>query len=329
MIKSFFGTKRWALWAWGGLALLMGLVVFQVEMTVQLNQWYKEFYDILQAASDIEAFWQKMVQFLYIAIPYIFAAIASSYFARHYAFRWRQAITFHYLPYWSSHPGTIEGASQRIQEDTYQFANALESLGLGFFRSVLTLIAFIPILWALSEKITIPWLEAIPGSLVWIAMLTSLGAMLISFLVGIKLPGLEYNNQRVEATYRKHLVYSEDDKSYANLPGMVELFLGLRPNYFRLFNHYTYFNLWSNVYGQVMIVLPYLMMAPSLFGGVITLGAVTQTGNAFGKVNDGFSFFIDRWTDITKFLSVIKRLREFETHLIRLHPDPQSVPAHP
>jgi len=316
MLKSFFATKKWALWAWGGLLVLIALVVFQVEMTVQLNHWYKAFYNILQAAKDVHAFWQKMVEFLYIAIPYIFAAIASSYFARHYAFRWRQAITFYYLPYWSKHPGNIEGASQRIQEDTYQFANALESLGLGLFRSVLTLIAFIPILWELSKDITIAWLEHIPGSLVWIAMLTSLGAMLISFLVGIKLPGLEYNNQLVEATYRKHLVYSEDDKKYANLPAMVELFLGLRPNYFRLFNHYTYFNLWSNIYNQLMIILPYLVMAPSLFGGAITLGVVTQTGNAFGKVNEGFSFFIERWVDITKFLSVIKRLKEFESHLI-------------
>ena len=316
MLKSFFATKKWALWAWGGLFILVALVVFQVEMTVLLNHWYKAFYNILQAAKDVHAFWQKMVEFLYIAIPYIFAAIASSYFARHYAFRWRQAITFYYLPYWSKHPCNIEGASQRIQEDTYQFANALESLGLGLMRSILTLIAFIPILWDLSKDITIAWIEHIPGSLVWIAMLTSIGAMFISFLVGIKLPGLEYNNQLVEATYRKHLVYSEDDKKYASLPAMVELFLGLRPNYFKLFNHYTYFNLWSNIYNQIMIILPYLIMAPSLFNGVITLGVVTQTGNAFGKVNEGFSFFIERWVDITKFLSVIKRLREFEAHLI-------------
>ena len=328
MLKSFFGAKQWALWSWGGLLILMGLVIFQVEMTVELNKWYEAFYNILQTAKDEKAFWQKMVEFLYIAIPYIFAAIASSYFAKHYAFRWRQAITFYYLPYWSSHPTNIEGASQRIQEDTYQFANALESLGLGLFRSVLTLIAFIPILWMLSSKITIPWLAQIPGSLVWIAMLTSFGAMIISFLVGIKLPGLEYTNQKVEATYRKHLVYSEDDKSYANLPVMADLFLGLRPNYFRLFNHYTYFSLWSNIYAQLMIILPYLMMAPSLFSGVITLGVITQTGNAFGRVNEGFGFFIDRWTDITKFLSVIKRLREFESHLIHQHPDPQSIPKY-
>ena len=78
-----------------------------------------------------------------------------------------------------------------------------------------------------------------------------------------------------------------------------------------MFNHYSYFTLWSNLYGQVMIILPYLLMGPSLFAGV-----VTQTGNAFGKVNESFSYLIDHWTEITKFMSVIKRLKEFEKHLI-------------
>lgn len=316
MIKSFFGTKEWALWAWGGLVLLLGITWYQVHLTVLLNEWYKEFYDILQAAKDVDAFWGKMVDFAYIAFPYIFIAVFASYFAQHYAFRWRQAMTYFYLPYWEKAEHQVEGASQRIQQDTYEFAQTLESLGLGLFRALMTLMAFIPILWDLSTKITIPWLSAIEGSLVWVALLTSVGGMLLSFLVGIKLPGLEYNNQKVEAAYRKQLVYSEDDKSFAHMPTLIELFTGLRVNYFRLFNHYTYFRLWSNFYGQAMILMPYLMMGPSLFAGVVTLGFVTQTGNAFGKVNDSFSYLIDRWTDITKFLSVIKRLREFENRLI-------------
>jgi peptide/bleomycin uptake transporter len=70
------------------------------------------------------------------------------------------------------------------------------------------------------------------------------------------------------------------------------------------------------MYGQVMIIVPYLLMGPSLFAGVVALGVVTQTGNAFGKVNDSFSYLIDHWTEITKFISVIKRLKEFESHLI-------------
>lgn len=316
MIKSFFGTKEWALWAWGGLFLLTSMIWGQVELTVKLNEWYGEFYNILQKANDVDAFWASMQEFAYIAITLMAVAVAIYYFTQHYAFRWRQAITYYYLPHWEQTKGNIEGASQRIQEDTYSFSRALESLGLGMFRAMLTLIAFIPILWELSSKITIKWLSIYDGSLVWVALITSIGGIFMSYFVGIKLPGIEYDNQKLEASYRKQLVYSEDDKSFADLPTLVELFTGLRKNYFRMFNHYSYFTLWSAMYSQVMIIVPYLLMGPSLFAGVVTLGAVTQTGNAFGKVNDSFSYLIDHWTEITKFISVIKRLNEFEKRLI-------------
>jgi peptide/bleomycin uptake transporter len=316
MLKSFFGSKEWRLWAWGGLIFLFAITWLQVWYTVQINQWYGVFYDILQKAEDVDAFWASMIDFTFIAIPYIFIAMFSFYFAQHYAFRWRQALTYYYLPHFEKTDKNIEGASQRIQQDTYEFAKSLESLGLGLFKALLTLIAFVPILWGLSEKVSLPIISDYSGSLVWIALLTSIGGIVISYFVGLKLPNLEYNNQKVEAAYRKQLVFAEDDKSFANLPTMFELFTGIRTNYFKIFNHYSYFSLWSNLYGQVMIIVPYLVMAPSLFAGIITLGVVSQTGNAFGKVNDSFSYLIDRWTDITKFLSVIKRLREFEKHLI-------------
>jgi peptide/bleomycin uptake transporter len=317
MINSFFKTQKYKFWAWGGLVFLFLITWGQVYLTVLLNEWYGEFYNILQKAEDIEAFWNSMLKFTYIAIPYIFIAMLVFYFAQHYAFKWREAITEYYIPLWEKCPSNIEGASQRIQQDTYEFAKALESLGLGLFKAILTLIAFIPILWTLSTHITLPIFKDIEGSLVYIALLTSLGGMIISYVVGIKLPGIEYDNQKVEAKYRKQLVYSEDDKSYANSQTLFELFTGLKANYFKLFNHYSYFSLWANLYGQVMIILPYLIMAPSLFVGVITLGIVTQTGNAFGKVNDSFSYLIDHWTDITKFISVIKRLKEFERLLLQ------------
>ena len=46
----------------------------------------------------------------------------------------------------------------------------------------------------------------------YISLTASLGGVLVSWLVGIKLPGLEYNNQVVEAAFRKELVYGEDDR---------------------------------------------------------------------------------------------------------------------
>lgn len=317
MFRTFFLDRRWALWAWGGLAVLMAIVFITVQQTVKLNAWYGQFYDLLQKpeqAGGLDKFWGFMQQFAWIAFPYMLLRSFETYLASHYAFRWRQAMTEAYLPRWQRTAETVEGASQRIQEDCMRFARQTENLGLGFVRAVLTLASFIPILWGLSKGIAIEWLK-FDGSLFWVALTTALGGTVLSWFVGIRLPGLEYNNQRTEAALRKDLVYAEDDRARMTLEGIMELFMGVRFNNFRLFNHYAYFNLWSNLYGQTMIIFPYLIMGPSLFAGVITLGVIQQVGNAFGKVNDAFSYLIDRWTDITELRSIHKRLTEFEKTL--------------
>ena len=100
------------------------------------------------------------------------------------------------------------------------------------------------------------------------------------------------------------------------LPTVLNLFTGVRLNNFRLFNHYAYFHLWSNFYSQTMVIFPYLLMGPSLFTGLITLGVIQQVSNAFGKVNEAFSYLIERWTDITELRSIYKRLTEFEKGLV-------------
>jgi peptide/bleomycin uptake transporter len=237
-----------------------------------------------------------------------------TYLASHFAFRWRQAMTEAYLPRWQKTDASVEGASQRIQEDCMRFARQTENLGLGLVRALLTLLSFIPILWALSAGMAIAWLQ-FEGSLFWVALVTALGGTVISWFVGIRLPGLEYNNQRTEAALRKDLVFAEDERSRMHLPTVLELFMGVRLNNFRLFNHYAYFHLCSNLYSQTMVIFPFLLMGPSLFTGLITLGVIQQVSNAFNKVNDAFSYLIERWTDITELRSIYKRLTEFEKGL--------------
>ncbi len=317
MFRSFFLSRRWALWAWGGLLVLVALVFITVQQTVKLNAWYGEFYDLLQKpeqAGGLEKFWGFMLQFAWIAFPFMLLRSLETYLASHFAFRWRQAMTEDYLPRWQGTEATVEGASQRIQEDCMRFARQTENLGLGLVRALLTLVSFIPILWALSAGMAIAWLQ-FEGSLLWVALVTALGGTVISWFVGIRLPGLEYNNQRTEAALRKDLVYAEDERSRMHLPTVLELFMGVRLNNFRLFNHYAYFHLWSNLYSQMMVIFPFLLMGPSLFTGLITLGVIQQVSNAFGKVNEAFSYLIERWTDITELRSIYKRLSEFEKAL--------------
>jgi peptide/bleomycin uptake transporter len=337
MLRSFFLEKKWRLWSWGGLLLLIASLWFQVQMTVAINTWYGRFYDLLQNAGDyvdkpqegIGLFFSQLVSleyilngfegdlsFVVIAFPYIFLAIFTGWFTRIYGLRWREAMTFNYIPKWQGVESEIEGASQRIQEDCNRFARIIESLGLQVIRALMTLIAFIPILWTLSDKVDIPILRDIEGSLVWFTLIISLGGIVISWFVGIKLPGLEYNNQRVEAAFRKDLVLGEDDKkNYAQTETLLELFTGIRFNYHRLYLHYGYFDGWMTTYDQFMIIAPYLIMGPGLFTGLITLGVMVQVSNAFARVHGGFALFLHNWTTITELRSIWKRLSEFERNL--------------
>ena len=144
-------------------------------------------------------------------------------------------------------------------------------------------------------------------SLVWALFGTGLLAV-----VGIKLPGLEFRNQRVEAAYRKELVYGEDDAERAQPATVVELFDNVRRNYFRLYFHYMYFNVGRIVYLQTDNIFPYIVLAPTIVAGKITLGAMNQILNAFGQVRSSFQFLVNSWSTIVELMSVYKRLRAFE-----------------
>lgn len=339
MIKSYFQNRKWALWAYGVGAGIFLSIYLQVQLTVILNEWYRQFYDLLQDAAqrDISEFWAMLFgfttvphtffgflslpmpnTFMWIAIPYVVIVTATNFVVRHYGFRWRQAITENYVPRWRTVQHEIEGASQRIQEDANRFARIVESLGLQAFRAIMTLIAFLPILWSLSEQVDLPIIRDIPGSLVWAALAISVGGMIISWFVGYFLPGLEYNNQKVEAAFRKELVFGEDDKvRHAQPETLFSLFTGIRYNYFRLYAHYGYFDMWSNLYSQVTSLTPLLMMGPGMFTGAVTIGLLTQVSNAYGRVDGSFSIILDNWTTLTELRSIWKRLHEFEANLDR------------
>lgn len=318
MFRAFYKSKKWALWAYGGGAVLLVSLFIQVQFTVMINEWYGSFYTMLQKATehDVSELWLGIRQFLQIAVPYIVIATITAYFTRIYAFRWREAMTFAYVEKWQKVEEEIEGSSQRIQEDIYRFARIVESLGLQVVRAIMTLFAFLPILWGLSSGVEIPYIKDVPGSLVWLALAVSLGGLIISWFVGIKLPGLEYNNQRVEAAFRKELVYAEDDKvNFGQTPTIIGLFTSLKFNYHRLFLHYGYFDLWLNSFEQVLVIVPFIIMGPGLFTGLITLGVLIQVSNAFDKVRESFSIFISNWTTITELRSIFKRLKEFEVNI--------------
>ncbi len=327
MFRSFFLSREWFLWAWGGMVIIGGGTWYQVQVNVRINEWFGEFYDVVQNALGepgsvtIEQFYGHLATFAQVAGIFIVVAIFLSFFTKHWVFRWRHAMNDFYMSHWAR-LRHIEGASQRVQEDTRRFAAIMETLGSNFLSSVLTLIAFLPILWELSKQVEeVPVLGELDHALVYGAVIFALFGTVVLAAIGIKLPGLEFNNQKVEAAYRKELVYGEDHEERADPPTVRELFLNVRRNYFRLFFHYMYFDVAKWSYLQFGVLVPYIILAPTIVAGTITLGVMQQIVRAFGQVENSFQFLVHSWSTIVELISVYKRLRAFEAAIYD-QPDP-------
>ena len=318
---KFFTNKRWYLWSIFGSLLILISTWYQVQLDVKINEWFGEFYDTLQKALTTAGsvsegeFYAYLFTFGKIAGLWILINVFTTFFTEHWVFRWRTAMADYYHKNWHK-ARFIEGASQRVQEDTLKFARFLETLGTGFLDSLMTLIAFTPILWVLSKQIThLPIIGEVNHALVWVAILTALLGTIMLVTAGIKLPGIEYNIQKEEAGYRKELVLGEDDSNKANPVAINELYNKVRLIHYKSYFHYLYFNAVKWSYLQAMVIVPYIALAPTIVTGAITLGFVQQIARAFSKVETSLQYLVRNWHLIVECISVWKRLSEFETKL--------------
>jgi peptide/bleomycin uptake transporter len=323
----FIGLMRvllphpWFRWSVGVSAVLVFLLWFQVQLDVMINGWFGTFYNMLQqalakpGAITLEQFMGQQATFAGIAMVYIFTAVLTAFLTSHYVFRWRSAMNDFYVAHWSR-LRHIEGASQRVQDDTQRFATTVEGLGASLVSALMTLLAFLPILWGLSSYVKeLPLVGHIPQALVFVAILWAAVGTAALALAGIRLPGLEFRNQRVEAAYRKELVLGEDDPARAEPPTLHALFRDVRSNYFRLYLNFLYFNVVRYGYLQAGVLVPYIALGPTIVAGGLTLGVLTQTTRAFGRVEDSFQYLVKSWTTIVSLISIYKRLRAFEATL--------------
>ena len=320
-----FAPHPWAMWSILGSALILFTSYFQVQVSVAINSWYGPFYDLVQAALSksapvtIEQFYSELSTFGGIALVAVVVGVLSRFFVSHYIFRWRTAMNDFYVANWPR-LRTIEGASQRVQEDTMRFASTMEGLGVNLISAMLTLLAFLPVLVRLSSNITeLPLFGSIPYPLVFAAVIWSVLGTGALALIGIRLPRIEFLNQRVEAAYRKELVLGEDNSARADPPTLSVLFRDIRTNYFRLYLNFMYFNIGRIVYLQTDVIFPYILLAPTIIAGKITLGAMNQILNAFTQVRTSFQYLVNSWSTIVELISIYQRLRGFEA---KIHGEP-------
>lgn len=313
-------NNQWQAWSVWGSAFILFNIWFAVQVNVVVNAWYSPFYDLIQkmlsnGGGDVNLLYSGSMTFLYVAMVYVTIAVFNLFFVSHYVFRWRTAMNDYYTAYWEQ-LRHIEGASQRIQEDTMRFAKTTETLGVSFIQALMTLMAFLPVLFQLSVHVkSLPIVGEISYALMWAAISWALLGTVVLMLVGYKLPGLEFNNQRVEAAYRKELVYGEDHHERADPLTLKDLFSKVRLNYFRLYFHYAYFNIVRIWYMQLDNLYGLFVLFPSIAAGTITLGLMMQIGNVFNKVRESFQYLIESWPTIIELLSIYKRLKAFESIL--------------
>ncbi|MGB4811447.1 MAG: peptide antibiotic transporter SbmA [Methylophilaceae bacterium] len=309
---------RWQRWSILGSAFILFSTYYSVQVSVAINNWRRPFFDAVQAALSPNSkittpqLYHLIVQFSEIAFVAIFVFVITRFFVSHYIFRWRTAMNDFYVSQWSQ-VRQIEGASQRVQEDTMRFASTMEGLGVSMVESVMTLFAFLPVLWNLSVYVSeLPLFGKVPAPLFIAAIAWSVFGTLLLAAVGIKLPGLEFKNQRVEAAYRKELVYGEDDPTRAQPITLKALFSEVRKNYFTLYFHYMYFNVARSLYLQADNIFAYLILVPTIVAGKITFGLLQQILTAFSQVSSSFQYLVNSWTTIVELISIYKRLSAFE-----------------
>ena len=318
---KFFTVKKWFLWSWLGTITILSSLWIQVKIDVAINEWFGQFYDMIQKALaspnaiTINEYWESLISFLTLAGTYVAVAVLVSFFTAHFLFRWRTAMVERYHSVYDQ-ARQIEGAAQRVQEDTIKFTKIMESLGTSLVEAIMVLIQFVPILLGLSIGIPIFLFGEWQFGLVTGALLWTLGGTI--FLIGLgwvlKLVGVEYDLQKKEAAYRKILVIAEDDIN-VRPKTIEELFNDVRGIHFLSYLRYLYFNIGRIAYLQANVLSAYVFLGPAIVAGVVTLGVMQQIIRAFGRVEGSMQYLLKAWPTIIELASVYKRLKEFENQI--------------
>jgi vitamin B12/bleomycin/antimicrobial peptide transport system ATP-binding/permease protein len=328
--------ERWV--AWALLAVVVGLNLGQVGLSVLFNYWRNAFYNAIQNY-DETAFFRQLAIFSGLAVLWVLVGVYQAYLQQMLQIRWRRWLTHRYLGRWLDHRAyykmqltgsPTDNPDQRIADDLNLFTNSTLNLSLNLLSSVVTLFSFIFILWSLSGPLTIPLGSGtsvtIPAFMVWLALVYAVIGTVITVKVGRPLVGLNFNQQRLEADFRYSLVRLRENTEsvafYRGEPRELNIFRGrfshVFDNFWAIMKRQKLLGWFVFGYGQASVVFPYIVQAPRYFAKQIALGAVQQTADAFGQVQGALSFIVSSYTDIATWQSVVQRLASFEGPLAEI-----------
>ena len=317
------------------LAACIGLNLGMVYMMVLFNDWNRVFYDALQNR-DAAVFWHQLGVFGILATCYIVVAVYKFYLTQLLELGWRTWMTRDYLQRWLSHhvfyrlelkaQNGTDNPDQRIQEDVQQFTADTVDLSLGILDASVTLLSFIGILWSLSGGFSFELGGTsynIPGFMVWMALLYALSGSLLGHWIGRSMASLNFQQQRLEADFRHHLMrvreYSEaialDRGADVERTSLQTRFAQVIDNFMRLLRVQKRYTWFSSGYGQAAVVFPMLVASPRYFSGAIQLGELMQISSAFGQVQESLSWFISNYSRLASWQATTLRLTSFQDQM--------------
>lgn len=335
-LPYFKSEEKWK--ARALLASIIGLNLAFVYILVLFNDWNRLFYDALQD-KNYPVFIEQMGRYTMLALIYIVIAVYRFYLTQQLEMRWRAWMTRHYLQRWLDHQvyyhleltryaslspdQSPDNPDQRMQEDLQLFTSSTVSLSMGLLNALVTFVSFVGILWTLSGEFTFSWNGsefAIPGFMLWVAILYCAVGTVLTHYVGRRLIPLNYEQQRREADFRHNLVrvreYSEAialDRGETVEYKQLNLRFGhVLHNYLQLIDAQKRLTMFTATFSQASTVFPFLVAAPRFFSGAIQLGTVMQIASAFNRVQDSLSWFIDNYDSLAAWRATTDRLTHFE-----------------
>jgi putative ATP-binding cassette transporter len=336
MIRPYWSSEdRWA--GWGLLLVVIALSLGMVYINVLFSQWNNAFYNALQNKNQPD-FVHQLIRVIWLVGLMMFFAVYQLYLSQMLQIRWRRWLTERYLRAWLADgayyrmqlvAGETDNPDQRIAEDIHLLISHTLTLFSGGLRALVTLGAFVGILWALSGTLTVPlgWFSIIlPGYMVWAGFLYAILGTWLTHWIGRPLVGLNFDKQRYEADFRFGLVrFRENAEGVAlyrgeadELHGFRERFEAVAMNWWDIMRRQKRLTYFTAGYGQAAWIFPAVAAAPRYFSGQISLGGLVQTMGAFNQLQDSLSFFVQSYKQVAEWCSVVERLSGFERALERV-----------
>jgi putative ATP-binding cassette transporter len=318
---------------WAGRILLGAIIAIElstVAINVMLNQWNNRFYNALQERNWDNFVWELLF-FCALAAAFIVLAVYQLYLNQWLQIRWRRWLTAQYLDRWLANANhyrmqllgdAADNPDQRISEDINLFIERTLTITVGLLSAIVTLFSFVVILWSLSAAAPLLLFGtslAIPGYLVWAALLYAIVGTTLTHLVGWPLVGLNFRQQRFEADFRFNLVrVRENSEQIALLRGetdereqLLNRFGRLVANFMQIMLRTKQLTFLTASYTQVSTIFPFIVIGPAYFAGTIQLGGLMQTASAFSSVQTALSFFVNAYRQLAEWRAVIARLDGF------------------